>query len=561
MLLGSKAPTLSVTVSIAPNFITNENVFRIQQWFDESSNEGLRVNNSRVLLVADSEVDSGMLNFIRTELSVKSMPSQIAAVLLHREQAASSDAMEIVSAMDTPSNSRVYYPWNSDVSYSQHETKVIDTQPKETEQPEEGYWDWPAEDPLNVSQIEKHLTSDSKRRQKESEQKVSHSEPEVQSYWDWEVKEPTPADVLKDIMEYEKIRPTFTIEHIEETLVNTQEQEDVYEHRSTKNIFLGNNSEYWAWDSEAVDNEEETLLPNIMEEDRIQKILSIEHTEQQLKDNSSNEESKTSDDSPYWSWMSSNIYAESQLEEYLERVDKDATPHEEEKTEVHAVDVDVEKEIIAIRNAMDPTELLQWVLDSCQLGLIPSADILRKLLLSHQQQEEIYQPVVELSDQKLSAHESQSYWDESPTTNEHKTESYWDERPVNTVDANNYWDESPNVAKYNTSYLDEAPTNYNKEAAKENSESISNDNDRASVAAFYLTMLNKDAAVTPAPTNEDEERASIAAFYRNQVHVPVAPTVEKEVIKASVNNDSADYWDEQCSNHDMEEDDLESYWD
>ena len=125
---------------------------------------------------------------------------------------------------------------------------------------------------------------------------------------------------------------------------------------------------------------------------------------------------------------------------------------------------------------------MQWVLDSCQLGLVPSSDILRKLLLSNQKQEEIYQPVVDLSGQKISAHESESYWDESPATNEDKMESYWDERPVNKDDAKegNYWDESSDAPKAN-SYWDEAPA----EAKKvEETKFIPNDNDRAFVAAY-----------------------------------------------------------------------------
>lgn len=282
-----------------------------------------------------------MLSFVSNELCARSMPSQVAAVLLQQQQStsAASESMDIVSAMDTPSNTKVFFPWNSDLSFSQHETKapVHENEAKEVEKPIEGYWDWPAEDPFSVSQIEKNLISDSKRRQKETDLKLSHSEPQVESYWDWEVKEPTPADVLKEIMEYEKIRPTFSIEHIEAKLKPSEEQEDVYEHRSTKNIFLGDHSDYWTWESESDDNKKptpETPLPSIVQEDKIQKILSVEHTEQQLKQHHSNEESKTPDESPYWSWMSSNMYAEAQFEEYLEHISKEdsnTTPHEEEK--------------------------------------------------------------------------------------------------------------------------------------------------------------------------------------------------------------------------------------
>ena len=554
MLLGSKAPTLSVIVSNAPNLATNENNFlRIQQWFDESSNEGLRVNNSRVLLVADSEIASGMLNFVSKELSARSVPSQIAAVLLHKEQSASaSDAIEIVSGIDTSPNSRVHYPWNSGLSYSQHETKVAETEPIKIEHPEEGYWDWPAEDTLSISQIEKHLISDSKRRQKESEQIASHSEPEVQSYWDWEVKELSPTDILKDIMEYEKIRPTFSIEHIEEKLKTSQKKEDVCEHQSTRNIFLGNNSDYWTWDTEAIDKKSsESPLPNIKQEDRIQKLLSVEHIEQQLKDNLSKEESKVSNESPYWSWTSSNNCAESQLEEYLERLGKDKNaPHEEEKSEqLLTVDVDVEKEIIAFRNAMNPAELMQWVLNSCQLGLIPSSDILRKLLLSNQKQEAAVN--ASKSNQKQSVHESESYWDESPATDDNEIESYWDERPANIIDGTNEY-----------ACLEKCFEADSKKDVMENTKHPSNDNERASVAAYYLTMLNKDASITPAPRNEEEERASLAEFYRQQVNVTVAPVVQKEAMKAAaVGNKNADYWDEKCAKHDMEEDDKENYWD
>merc|ERR1712157_263565 len=111
----------------------------------------------------------GMLNFARKELCARSMGSRVAAVLLHQKQSANvTNAMEIVSSMDAPACAQVFYPWNSDLSYSQHESKTVEEEKKidkEQNQIEEGYWDWPAEDPLSTSQIEKHLISDSKRRQ------------------------------------------------------------------------------------------------------------------------------------------------------------------------------------------------------------------------------------------------------------------------------------------------------------------------------------------------------------------------------------------------------------
>jgi len=594
MLLGYNAPLLSVVVSTGPNFATNENnVLRVQQWFDESSNEGLRVNNSRVLLLADTEITPGMLNFVRKELCARSMPSQVAAVLLHQQQSASaSDGMEIVSAIDTPLNSRVFFPWNSDLSYSQHETKapVHEKQAKEVEQPIEGYWEWLAEDPLSATQIEKHLASDSKRRQKEPVQKVSHSEPQVENYWDLEVKEPTPADILKDIMEYEKNRPTFCIEHIEGKLKSDSEQEDAYEHRSTKNIFLGDNSDYWTWPTESDDNKKsslETPLPSIVQEDKIQKLLSIEHTEQQVKQHLSKAEYKTSDESPYWSWMSSNMYAEAYLEEYLEQVNQNDSkpPHEEEKAEeIYNLDVNLETEINAIKNTMNPSELLQWVMDSCMLGLVPSADILRKLLLSNAKKEEIYQPLVDdckplalpKLDEKPSFHESESYWDESLIENVDESHSYWDERPaVKTSDGSNanYWDEQPQeIEGHGASYWDEAPRSEADRVVKEDTKCVSDDNDRASVAAYYVNMLNKDASVTATPmNNEDDERASLAALYRSmspQVNVTVAPVVQKAeeaqtsaVLEDGISNNNASYWDDECSDHDMQENDEENYWD
>ena len=50
-----------------------------------SSNHPMRDYDSQVLLVANSEIDSGMLNFVSKELSIRSMPSQIVAVLSHKE--------------------------------------------------------------------------------------------------------------------------------------------------------------------------------------------------------------------------------------------------------------------------------------------------------------------------------------------------------------------------------------------------------------------------------------------------------------------------------------------
>ena len=98
-----------------------------------------------------------------------------------------------------------------------------------------------------------------------------------------------------------------------------------------------------------------------MQEDKIQKLLSVEHTEHQLKQHESEEERKTPGESPYWSWISSNMHEEAQLAKHLEEVNKEdsRTPHAEEKTEeVHKIDVNLEKEIAAIKNAMNPTELL-----------------------------------------------------------------------------------------------------------------------------------------------------------------------------------------------------------
>ena len=98
----------------------------------------MRDYDIQFLLVADSEIDSSMLNFVSEELSIRSMLSQIATVLSHKERSTSSDTMEIVSVMDTLPNLHVYCQWNSNLIYSQHKAKVIDTQPKEIKQPAEG---------------------------------------------------------------------------------------------------------------------------------------------------------------------------------------------------------------------------------------------------------------------------------------------------------------------------------------------------------------------------------------------------------------------------------------
>ena len=73
-------------------------------------------------------------------------------------------------------------------------------------------------------------------------------------------------------------------------------------------------------------------------------------------------------------------------------------------------------------------------------------------------------------------------------------------------------------------------------------------------------MLNKDTTVMPTPQNEDEEYVSITAFYRNQDNFTITPAA-KEVVRAYWVGNNAGYWDEQCSNHDIEEDDQENYYD
>lgn len=336
--------------------------------------------------------------------------------------------------------------------------------------------------------------------------------------------------------------------------------------------------------SESDDNETQSLetpLTNIMQEDKIQKILSAEHIEQQLKQHHTKEECKTPDESPYWSWMSSNVYAEAQLEEYLKYINTNNlnTPHEEEimKEEVYLFDINLDKELIVMRNSMNPTELLQWILDSCQLGLIPSADILRKLLLSNVQKDNIYQPLVDdckllalpKSDQKLSLHESEPYRNECPCATDNDLDFYWDERPTKRGDdsiENNYWDERPQEAEGNdVPYLNEDTRSKPKRII-----GIFNDNERASVAEYYLTMLNKEVSLSSTPmSNEDDERASLAAFYRSQqVSATAVPIVQKAeevqnfdaAVDDDAGNENSGYWDEQCSNHDMEEEDDGNYW-
>jgi len=276
--------------------------------------------------------------------------------------------------------------------------------------------------------------------------------------------------------------------------------------------------------------------------------------------------------------MSSNVYAEAQLEDYLEHINANnlSRPQEEKKEEeVYELDNNLDKELISMKNAMNPTELLKWVLDSCELGLIPSSDILRKLLLSNAQKGKIYQPLVDgckllvlpKSDQSL--HQSEPYRNESSSANDSEFDCYWDERPTKNGDdsiESNYWDERPQEAEgYDVSYLDEVAKSKPKRII-----GMINDNERESVAAYYLTMLNKEASLASTPlSNEDDERASLAAFYRSQqVNVTVAPIVQKaEEVQTSataVDNDAgneyAGYWDEQCSNYDKQEEYDENYW-
>lgn len=592
MLLGVNVPILSVEISKSHNFVSNSNaIFQINQWIDETSTEGLRVNHSRVLLLADAEIIPGMLNFVRNELYARSMPSGVAAAILHQTLDGALDSMEVVHAADITSHTRVCYPWNSDLEYSQHKLKAREKKQQivNLTQPKEGYWDWPEEYPLSVTQIEKHLISDSKRRKEESDLKVSHSGSEFETYWDWEVKGTTPSDVLKEILEYEKIRPIFCIEHIEERLDSDKKQEDVNGHRSTKNIFLGGNSDYWTWLSESDDNKDSSsvsLLSNIMLEDKIQKLLSVEHTEHQLKQYHSKEESKTLDESPYWSWMSSD---KDKLEEYFEHAsERDLnTPHEESHEEVHRSDVDLEKEITAIKKTMNPTELLQWVLYSCQLGLIPSTDILSKLLLSNVQNEDINESLGQPSAKQAQENDmnNESYWDEKPHSK--GAESYWDKAPsINSTDKNSYWDERPAAVSNETdTYWDDKPeTGVERSASRSNEVSSINsraqnvisradDSERASVAAYYILQLNKTSAVDPLPIprSEDDEREALAAYCSTmspQVHVNVTPPVQqhdtpKDTSNSdqNVNKTNLSYWDEDCEDHEMHGGDKDSYWD
>jgi len=596
MLLGVNVPILSIEISKAHNFISNNNdIFQIKQWIDETSTEGLRVNHSRILLLTDTEIMPGMLNFVRNQLYARSMPSEVAAAMLHQRIDGELDSMEVVHAAVITSNTHVYYPWNSNLEYSQHNLKATEKRPQSENlnDPTEGYWDWPAEDPLCVTQIERHIISDSKRRIKASDQKVSDSDSVVERYWDWEVKETTPSDILKEILEYEKIRPAFCIEHIEETFKYDEVPHDVSErHRSTQNIFLGDNSDYWTWPSvwnEVENSSLKTSLPNIMQEDKIQKILSIENTEQTLKKQRNKNGPNTSDDTPYWTWPS-DIDTEAELKEILEIVSKNEPNHPHVKGKIekaHGSDVNLEKEIAAIRNAMDPAELLQWVLDSCQLGLVPSADILRKLLSSNDQNEEIdlSSNLISTSevqsndtnnesywDEKQSSKEAESYWDEKPNINCADEKSYWDERPVtNDNKTDTYWDEKPQtVVECSGSRSDKVPV---KDSCTQNVLTHADDNERSALAAYYMLVMNKASSIDPLPIpkNEKDERTELAAYYGTtspKVHVNVTPIVQQHYTAEessscveNANKENVSYWDEVCEDCEMHEGDKDNYWD
>jgi len=87
-----------------------------------------------------------------------------------------------------------------------------------------------------------------------------------------------------------------------------------------------------------------------------------------------------------------------------------------------------------------------------------------------------------------------------------------------------------------------------------------------------MSMLNKDASLSTTSTiNEDEERASLAAYYRQsmtqQVKVNVTPVVQKSSLVQNSStvevddtlNDHGGYWDETPEvNRGNEE---ENYWD
>merc|ERR1712157_62334 len=86
-----------------------------------------------------------------------------------------------------------------------------------------------------------------------------------------------------------------------------------------------------------------------------------------------------------------------------------------------------------------------------------------------------------------------------------------------------------------------------------------------------MGMLNKDASISVASmNNEDDERASLAAYYRQsmtqQVKVNVTPVVQKSslvqnssTVEVDDLNDHGGYWDENPDvNRGNEE---ENYWD
>jgi len=107
--IGRTVPILPVTVSAHLDFVTGDNEFRFDQWFDESSTDGLRANG-KILIVIDSEKDSGIVDFVKREVQTRCMPSCISIAMLHKSTGFESD-IELFHAYIASSEDHVCYPW------------------------------------------------------------------------------------------------------------------------------------------------------------------------------------------------------------------------------------------------------------------------------------------------------------------------------------------------------------------------------------------------------------------------------------------------------------------
>jgi len=323
---GSAVPILPVTVSTYHDFVSNEDRMRVDQWFDESSSDGLKVNGGRVLIVSDL---SDMTEFVKAEILARYLPHRLAVAVLH----ATSAQEDMFYGNLVPSDAIVCYPWDEHASVSINAPNVeedlkpiVQSEPEKEEaklEPSDDYWDWPAQDITCTAFIERQLIHNAHAIQ---EDEPDHKVDAYDNYWDWDATpesvENDAKELLERILEDEKVRLLFTAKSIEETLIRNAhlEQEKKEQVQAENSAILGNICGYWDWNQDDLTNHAQTkheLIDRIVQEEKIRVMLSADHLTVKLRQEAVAESSQPHVNAQdvhahYWTWQSSTDEKESQ---------------------------------------------------------------------------------------------------------------------------------------------------------------------------------------------------------------------------------------------------------